>query len=73
MVTKLRCDAIEVRVIVTEVDEQGRPIAELPSAPAKLFRAAVPDIWAEVDKSIAAFEQQRRAQVAPPAGRRKSG
>ncbi len=54
-----RCDAIEIRIIATEVDDEGRPIGELIGAPSKVFRAKAPDFWAEVDKTVAALAKQQ--------------
>lgn len=49
----LICHAALVQIVATEVDDQGRPIGEFTSSPVKVFRAAVPDVWREVDKTVA--------------------
>jgi hypothetical protein len=51
--------AIEMRVIATELDAEGRPIGEMATQPVKVFRAKTPDVWAEVDKAVERAEQQR--------------
>ena len=58
-----RCDAIEIRIIVTEVDDAGRPVGELVGAPSKVFRGKVPDVWAECDKAAAAWAKQKAEQA----------
>ena len=66
MTTMKRCDALVLQLIVTEYDEHGRPVNELTSSPpAKIFRASVPDVWAEVDKAVAAMVKQAQAQPTP--------
>ena len=65
MKTTTRCDAIVLQLIVTEYDEHGRPIGEATSSPTKVFRATVPDVWAEVDKAVVAMKKQHREQAAP--------
>ena len=59
---KLRCDAIVIQVIATQVDDEGRPIGELIAPATKLFHAKTPDVWAEVHKAIAALEKQQDNQ-----------
>lgn len=73
MVKTIRCDAIEIRIIATELDEQGRPVNEQVSAPTKVFRAKVPDIWLAVDEALAAMAKQQTQQPPPlsgPAGKK---
>jgi hypothetical protein len=53
---QIRCDAVFVTIIATQVDEEGRPIGELTSQPVKVFRAANPDFWAAVDEAVAKME-----------------
>jgi hypothetical protein len=55
--TETRCDAIVLQVIVTAYDESGRPVSERVSQPVKVFRAMTEDVWAEVDRRVAALKQ----------------
>lgn len=66
---KLICHSVVLQMIVSEVDEHGRPIDEHTAPAVKVFRAVVRDVWAEVDKTVAVLEKQRRdaGKVAPPA------
>ena len=54
----IRCDAVLVQIIATQVDDLGRPIGELMSAPTKVFRATAREFWPEVDKAVAAMMAQ---------------
>jgi hypothetical protein len=56
-----RCDAIEIRIIATEVDDESRPIDEKILGPFKVFRAKVHDLWTEVDKAVAALAKEPSA------------
>jgi hypothetical protein len=68
MKTMKRCDAIVLQLIVTEYDEHGRPVGEMTSAPVKVFRGVVHDVWAEADKAAAAIATQQKtdALASPP-------
>lgn len=62
---KTICQAVEVRIIATQVDDCGRPVGEQISQPVKVFRASARDFWAEIDTLIAVAQQ--RPAPAPPA------
>ena len=52
MENDVRIDSVNVQVIFTQYDKEGRPISEQVSNPIKMFRAKSEDFWAEVDKLI---------------------
>lgn len=52
-----RCDAIVVQLVVTEYDEQNRPVGELTMQPIKVFRATAVDFWATVDQGVRRYEE----------------
>lgn len=58
-----RCDSIVLQIVVTEYDEQGRPVGEQTSQPVKVFRANAADFWAEVDKSVNAVDNPPTPKV----------
>lgn len=63
----LRCDAVVVQILGTEVDEHGRPIGEHASKPLKIFRASGGDFWAHVDGVVAEMQRELRAGTPPAA------
>lgn len=58
-----RCESLVVRVIATEYDDQGRPIREQVSQAVKIFRAVVPDVWAEADMVVATLSPSPRRPI----------
>jgi hypothetical protein len=69
----LRCDAIVIQIIATKYDDSGRPVDEIVGKAQKIFRANAPDVWKEIDATIAELEQRRReAAIADPGAGEKS-
>lgn len=63
--TSTRCEEVIVQLVVRTYDDEGRPVLEQTSQPAKVFRnAATQDFWGEVDKAVTAMHQQT---AVPPA------
>lgn len=58
----LRVYSVQVQIVATELDEQGRPIDEVAFQPTRVFRAKAEDFWAHVDALV---EKAQRAQEAP--------
>ena len=47
-----RVDKVVLVAYLTTYDAQGRPVSERQSAQVTVFRAAVPDVWAMLDRAI---------------------
>lgn len=60
-----KSDAVLVQILVTEYDEHGHRIDEQLAQPQRIFRATAPDIWAEVDKAVAAHTRAVNQQARP--------
>jgi hypothetical protein len=52
VVKQFKCEEAVVSFVVREYDATGNVIGERSSDPVKVFRAAVPDIWALMDQNI---------------------
>jgi hypothetical protein len=64
-----RCEEVIIQLVVRTYDDDGRPVREQVSQPAKVFRnAETRDFWTTVDQAVAAMEQQApQLTVAPTA------
>lgn len=52
VVAQFKCEEALVSFVVREFDSAGNVIGERNSDPVKVFRAAVPDIWALMDANL---------------------
>jgi hypothetical protein len=48
-----RCDELIVQLVIRTYNEDGQPVREVLSRPAKVFRATAPDLWRDIDATVA--------------------
>lgn len=47
------CDEVLISLVLHKTDKTGKRTWEQQTQPVKIFRASVPDIWAQIDKELA--------------------